>query len=263
MTRFNLKNVIQARSTIYNVYVNGDKLKIAQLGPTGNVVSEIYISLDGTMDLCDRLDDFGQFYRAFRPLPENGVLRREELVVPESQSTYQLELSVVHYRQHLKITQVKSRATRTPNPCITIRDTARFQSQLLQTVNEICEQLPLMVVHDNGIQKMARENRIAVIYCKSGPWPWNVSFQSEALLFEPTLVNKILYRRGAHNIRKYCERQYPQLMTEFYVDMNDTTSANNMFKDLEIRWIRQGSRFRINNSHRRPVVDGEDQWYTA
>ena len=84
------------------------------------------------------------------------------------------------------------------------------------------DSMALHVEKDNSeISKTIRGNRVAVIYCPIRPWPWTCSYPIKQLLFDPTLVGLIL-NRNVNNIREYCERTYPDLMTDAYVKFAKT-----------------------------------------
>jgi hypothetical protein len=78
-------------------------------------------------------------------------------------------------------------------------------------------------------------------------------------------VGLILFDRDVDKIREYCERTYPNLMVDSYVDMdyeqNDWTAV--FFENLKIRWIRRGQQFRINEHPGTLSLKQEDHWFTA
>lgn len=260
MTRYyTLMKKVTIRSKEYHIFEKDHHLKIAQVGIAHG---EIYLALDSAIELCDRLEELVRCYEEFRPLPRNGTIRSELMEEPDA--TYRLELNVVDYRQHLIITQSKPRKTRAPSPSITIRDAEVFRYELLEVINGLCRNLPLELVMDLGIPKVVCGARVAVIYSQVRPWPWNLSNQSEALLFEPELIRMILNHETTQEMRDYCELRYPHLMVDFYVNMDDTINQNAPFDDLKIRWVRRGAQFRVNDfRHGSIVLPHEDRWYTA
>jgi len=264
MTRYILKKRFTIRPKNYEIWVKPDGVKITELREDGSIKSEIRMPLESAADLCDRLIILARFYQNFRPLPKTDVLRRE--FMEKNETHYRLELSVVEYHQMLVIAQSKRRQTRTPCQSISVRDTQLFHDELVNVVNELQQQFrPRVDVDFNGIPKVVREERVAVIYCPSRPWPWNVSHRMEALLFEPDLIGMIIFGHPVREMRQFVERSYPDLMNDFYVDMNED-NPDAFFEDLRVRWVPRQSQFRINNLLTPPgavVLANEDLWYTA
>ena len=266
MTRYILKKRFSIRNKKYEIWVKPDGVKITELRANGSVQSEIRLPLESAADLCDRLESLIRFYEKFRPLPKTDVIRRE-FMEEDPETGYGLELRVEDYRQLLVISQNKARWTRTPCPSITVLDTGLLYHELVTVVNELQQQYEVTVQVDaNGIRKVVRGDRMAVIYCPSRPWPWNVSHRTEALLFEPNLAGMIIFGRPVRERIEFVEQSYPDLMNDFYVDMNGDIPVEAFFEDLRVRWVRRGSQFRINDFDALPgavIQAHEDIWYTA
>ncbi len=269
MPYFTLRKKLAIRSKEYNIYcktdvIHGALIKIAELGPSRRAaVSKIYATLDVALEICDRLGNMEHLYNEYRPLPRDGRLKYDEIVEPES--TYQLDLSVIDYRQCLRITQSKPRLTRGPSDTISIADIADFRRELTGLLDELCSTHFVPSVNsDDGVNKVVRGNRAAVIYSPIRPWPWTRSYPAEQLLFDPNLVALIIFERDVARIRDYCERVYPDLMVDAYVDMNyDPNEWNTVFESLKVRWIRRGQKFRVNDRLGTIVLKKEDRWFTA
>lgn len=234
------------------------------MGTGGRVVNKIYVTLDVATELCERLDALEQLYQEFRPLPRNGQLKYEEMV--EQDSTYKLDLTVKDYRQHLQITQTKTRLTRGPCDSISIPDIGDFRRELALLVEELstlCLQTTVEM-DESGISKLIRGNRVAVIYCPIRPWPWARSYPTRELLHDPTLIGLIHSDPDVNRIREYCEENYPDLMMDTYVDMNyEHNESAVLYGYLKIRWIRRGQRFRVNERPGTIALPHEDQWFIA
>ncbi|EFX68945.1 hypothetical protein DAPPUDRAFT_259343 [Daphnia pulex] len=262
------------RSKDFSIYCKPDAhhgaiLKITQTNagaPGGKtVVNKIYATLDVATELCERLNALEQLYRESHPLPRNGRLHFEEIV--EQDSTYKLDFSVKEYRQNLEMTQSKKILTRGPCDSINIPDVGEFRRELLQLVEELSNNyltLKIETADNTGFSKVIRGNRVAVIYCPVRPWPWTRSYPTEVLLFDPILVELILFDRDVKKIREHCDRTYPDLMVDAYVDMNyDHNEWNIFYENLKIRWIRRGQQFRINEHLGTLSLKHEDHWFTA
>nr|CAH0105521.1 unnamed protein product [Daphnia galeata] len=270
---FNLCTKLTIRSKEYSIYCKRDArhgaiFKIAEMIglPDGRViVNKIFVTLDVATELCERLNALEQLYRESRPLPRNGQLHFEEMI--EEESTLKLDLSVREYRQNLQITQSKKIMTRGPCDSLNIPDVGEFRRALYQLVEDFANNTLTLSIEtdDSGISKVIRGDRVAVIYCPIRPWPWTRSYPIKELLFDPTLVGLILFDRDVDKIREYCERTYPNLMVDSYVDMdfeqNDWTAV--LFENLKIRWIRRGQQFRINEHPGTLSLKQEDHWFTA
>ncbi|KAI9565602.1 hypothetical protein GHT06_009394 [Daphnia sinensis] len=263
---FSLCKKAMIRSKEFEFYYKQDAshgaiLKIAEKAIPAN---RIYVPLDVAIELCERLELLEQLYQEFRPLPENGQLGYQEIV--EAESTYKLELSVRRYRQNLLITQSKKRLTRGPPDNINIPDMSDFRRELAELVEHLstnCLEL-LVETDESGLSRMVRGNRVAVIYCPVRPWPWTHSYQRQQLLLDPQLVGLILVDRNVDRIRHYCERVYPDLMLDTYVDMDyDHDEWSVFYENLKVRWIRRGQQFRINERPGTLSLKHEDQWFTA
>jgi hypothetical protein len=262
------------RSKDFSIYCKPDAhhgaiLKITQTtagAPGGKMgVNKIYANLDVATELCERLNALEHLYRESHPLPRNGQLHFEEIV--EQDSTYKLDFSVKEYRQNLEMTQSKKILTRGPCDSINIPDVGEFRRELLQLVEELSNNyltLKIDTADNTGFSKVIRGNRVAVIYCPVRPWPWTRSYPTEVLLFDPILVELILFDRDVKKIREHCDRTYPDLMVEAYVDMNyDHNEWNIFYENLKIRWIRRGRQFRINEHLGTLSLKHEDHWFTA
>jgi hypothetical protein len=220
------------RSKDFSIYCKPDAhhgaiLKITQAtagAPGGKmVVNKIYANLDVATELCERLNALEHLYRESHPLPRNGRLHFEEIV--EQDSTYKLDFSVKEYRQNLEMTQSKKILTRGPCDSINIPDVGEFRRELLHLVEKF----------SNNYLILARLKRPII---PDSP---------KLLLFDPILVELILFDRDVKKIREHCDRTYPDLMVEAYVDMNyDHNEWNIFYENLKIRWIRHGRQFRIN-----------------
>lgn len=251
------------RSKQYNVYQKNDRqhgslLRIEEVGG-----SNIFLSLDVAIEFCERLEKIDRIYQDFRPLPRAGRLCLEEIVEPES--TYQLEFGVMEYRQMLRISQIKPRVTRQNTETITILDIGDFRRQLTLFVDELATNTlePTIRIDSNGIAKVVRGRRVAVIYCPSRPWPWTRSYPTEPMLFDPLLVGMILFNRDDNRIRNYCEQTYPNLMVDTFVQMDYGANPAANFNGLRVRWIRQGEQFRINDRPGTLALRSDDHWFTA
>jgi len=261
---FSLCKKIIIRSKEFKIFFKQDAHHGAILKITETAVNKIYVTLDVATELCERLIALENIYQESRPLPRNGQLHFEEIFEPDS--TYKLDLSIKEYRQNLQITQSKKIWTRGPCDSIQISDIGEFRRELNQLVEELSiNYLKLNVEKDDsGIVKVIRGNRAAAIYCPIRPWPWTRSYPAKELLFDPTLVGLILFDRDVGKIRKYCERTYPDLMVDAYVDMNyDINEWNFLYENLKIRWIRHGQQFRINKHPGTLSLKHEDRWFTA
>ena len=269
---FSLYRKLQpVRSKEFNVYVKPDVIqgaliKIEEMGPSRRApISKIYVSLDIAIELCDQLDQMEQLYNEFRPLPRDGQLKYEEIV--DQDSTYQMDLSINNYRQNLRITQSKPRLTRGPSHSITIPDIGNFRRQLTPIVDELSNtHLTPIVEEDRGVNKVIRGNRAAVVYSTIRPWPWTRSYTTGRLLFDPNLIALIVFDRDVGRIRDYCERVYPDLMVDAYVDMNyDHNEWDALYGNLKVRWIPRGQQFLVRNDMRVGTLCymNEDSWHAA
>lgn len=270
MPYFSLIKTILVRSKEFQIHGKPDQqhgalLKIVEMKNGRQSADKIYVTLDAAHELCDHLRSLERIYREFRPLPTMGRLAFQEMV--EEDATYRLELGVVDRRQILGITQCRERSTRHPCNTITIADVREFRRELGKIVKQLSwDCFKLSVEFDNGIMKVVRGKRVGVIYCPVQPWPWGHSHMKEKLLFDHNLVRKILFKETPRNIRDYCENAYPGLMLETYVDMNyDPSTLDDVYKNLKIRWIRRGQKFRINDVHSVGTISlkYEDHFYRA
>lgn len=268
MPYFTLSRKLNIRSKEYNLYEKPDRLLGALLrieetgGPGNRPSSSIFADLDTGIEICDRLDRMEQYYQEFRPLPRNCRLCSDVIVQPNS--TYQLEFNIVEYRQVLRITQNRSIVTRKHHNAITILDIGEFRRQLLQFVEDLSNTyLNIVVEEEDGITKVIRGKRAAVIYCPGRPWPWTRSYQPEKLLFDPILTGMILFNRDVEGMRNYCETTYPDLMVDIFIDMNEEEDQSVDYRNLSVRWIRRGDQFRINERPGMMSLKREDRWFTA
>ena len=264
---FYLRSKLQIRSQEFWFYDKhqdqGAIIKIVEMGP-GTTIDQIYIKLDAAIDLNDKLKKMERLYQAIRPLPRESVLCHED-IADDSDIKYQVDLSVEEYRQILKITQIKPIRTRAyQSNVITVRDIGRFTSHLSLLLEEISEFHQRLVTEDagGGIPKVVRGKRVAVIYCNSRPWPWTRSYQVEKLLFDPELV-ALIQNHDLEGIRHYCEVNYPNMLIDDYVNMNDEDNYAIDYENLNIRWVRKGKQFRINDLAGMVSLKDEDDWYTA
>lgn len=245
-------------------------LKLCETGGGGAVLSEIHVSLDAAMELCDRLAEYDDYYRAYRPLPAaDAVLRRSTLAADDS--AYLVELTVRNYRQCVTITQDRERRTRSAPPVISVPDMRRFRLELTDAVDALAAaNVPLFYRLSGDVIKVARGNWVAVLSCAVRPWPWCHSAHTERLLFEHELVRMILDKQDAGAVQEYCERRYPHLVTEAYhagpAATDDGAGQRRVldeFKCLSVRWVRIGAEFRVNRPTGGVVLRHEDHWFTA
>lgn len=274
MAPFTLRRRLNIRSKEYNLYEKVDRshgaiVRIEEMGGPANrqSCSNIFVNLDAAIEMCDRLNRMEQYYQEFRPLPRNCQLCSDTIV--ESDSTYQLELNIVEYRQLLRITQSKPRVTRKQSDTLTVLDIGDFRRQLLLFVEHLCGIHYRLNVEPEagtaGIVKVVRGKRVAVVYCTNRPWPWTRSYPPEKLIFDPVLVGMILFNKDVVRMRNYCEATYPDLVVETFVDMNDEQeqSVAAYYQNLNVRWIRRGDQFRINERPGMVSLKREERWFTA
>ena len=260
---FTLFRKLPVRSDVFNVYVkpdgiHGAMLKMEKMGP---IRRPVYFTLNAAYDLCHRLEKLEQLYNEIRPLPRDGRLKYDEMV--DQECTYKLDLSMNNYRQMLRITQSKPYFTRGPNHSITIPDIAEFRNQLDPIVDELCNtHQATFVEQDNGINKMIRGNRVAVVYSQMQSWPWTYSCPTEQILFDPNLI-ALIFDGDVLRIRDYCERTYPDLMVDTYQYMKMTMD----YENLKVRWIRRGQNFRFNGFRTQDFLLKNEEhyhkWHTA
>ena len=232
----------------------------------GRRKSQIQISLDIAIELCDQMN---QFYSQYCPI-RDGHLKYEEIV--EQEFTYQLDFRIDSYEQKLRISQIKTRLTQRPPPKskTTIPDVEDFRKQLAAIVEELSKiYLAETVVKDGELNKVVRGDRVAVIYSdttQSCPWTHS-PHPIEPLLFDPNLIALINPYPDVQKMRSYIQCAYSHLMHPSDSSYLHNQWLHDHFRNLKIRWIRRGQNFRINErfgaSTSPLLLQTEDQWHTA
>ena len=104
--------------------------------------------------------------------------------------------------------------------------------------------------------KVVRFGKVAVVYSPGHGAGWYSWHHIEELLFDPELVDMIEHSCTSEEIQQYC------------IDKYDTDSQINYWggvDDLEIKWIPEGSIFRISeyDGAESIVFQDDDDWIVA
>lgn len=109
-------------------------------------------------------------------------------------------------------------------------------------------------IHDCA--KVVRFGKVAVIYSPQHGAGWYSWHHIEELLFDPQIVDLIERGASAEEIEDYCIEHYSKEDKTMYWGGTD---------DLEIKWISEGSIFRIEeyDGAESIVLQDDDDWIIA
>jgi hypothetical protein len=101
------------------------------------------------------------------------------------------------------------------------------------------------------MERLIRDGKVAVLYSAdygSGWYTWN---GSQALLYDPTLVELVLTGCSSSAIVEYCEREYA-------ITLYSTPR-------LAVAWVQLGTRFRIEeyDGSETVMLESDYTWMTA
>lgn len=113
-----------------------------------------------------------------------------------------------------------------------------------------------MAISISDCPKVTRFGRVAIIYSPQHGAGWYSWHRIEELLFDPELVDMIERGATGEEIGQYCMEHYETGDKPYYWGGAD---------DLEIKWIPEGSLFRIDeyDGAESIVLQDDDDWIVA
>ena len=113
-----------------------------------------------------------------------------------------------------------------------------------------------MAISISDCPKVVRFGKVAVIYSPQHGAGWYSWHHVEELLFDPNLVDLIERQATGEEIEQYCIEHYQNEDKSYYWGGVD---------ELEIKWIPEGSIFRIDeyDGAESVVLQDDDDWIVA
>lgn len=113
-----------------------------------------------------------------------------------------------------------------------------------------------MAISISDCRKIVRFGKVAVIYSPGHGAGWYSWHHVEELLFDPEIVDLIERQATAEEIEQYCIETYQDKDKPYYWGGVD---------DLEIKWVPEGSIFRIEeyDGAEEIILQDDDDWIVA